>query len=135
MELFKLYLKEEFFFFCFIKLLLRSDSWELLILVLTLILKNKGGKQHCLPFVGSNLGLRYFWKRGNIRKGCLEIKDWSTSTYFLLGFQENYIQSLSAFSLFFGYKREIRKDLFSFIPQISNLSDLPMAQSRGKDIQ
>ena len=29
------------------------------------ILKNKGGKQHCLVLT---LGLRYLWKRGNIRK-------------------------------------------------------------------
>ena len=28
----------------------------MLMLALMLILKDKGGKQHCLPFVGSNLG-------------------------------------------------------------------------------
>ena len=50
-------------------------------------------------------GLRYFWKRGNIRKGCTEIEDWDTSVYFVLRFQENSMQSMSAFYLFFGYKR------------------------------
>ena len=50
-------------------------------------------------------GLRYFWKRGNIRKGCTEIEDWDTFVYFVLRFQENSMQSMSAFYLFFGYKR------------------------------
>ena len=38
-------------------------------LALRLILNDKGGKQHCLPYVGSNLGVE------NIRKGCVEIED------------------------------------------------------------
>ena len=37
-------------------------------LALRLILKDKHGKQHCLPFVGSNLGVEISLKRGN-RKG------------------------------------------------------------------
>ena len=32
----------------------------MLMLALWLILKNKGGKQHCLPFVGSNLEVEIF---------------------------------------------------------------------------
>ena len=32
-------------------------------LALRLILKNKGGKQHCLLFVGSNLGVEMFLKK------------------------------------------------------------------------
>ena len=32
-------------------------------LTLRLILKDKGGKQHCLPFVGSNLGVEIFLKK------------------------------------------------------------------------
>ena len=43
-------------------------------LALRLILKDKGGKQNCLPFVGSNLGVEIFLKRGN-RKGCVEVED------------------------------------------------------------
>ena len=66
----------------------------MLMLALRLILNDKGGK-HCLPFVGSNL--KYFWKRGRVRKGCVEIEDWGTSVYFVLGFQENSMQSLAAF--------------------------------------
>ena len=32
-------------------------------LTLRLILKDKGGKQHCLPFVGSNLVVEIFLKK------------------------------------------------------------------------
>ena len=61
----------------------------MLILALRLILKDKGGDQHSLiPFVGSNWGLRYFWKRGNIRKGFVKIEDWGTSVHFALRYQE-----------------------------------------------
>ena len=34
----------------------------MIMLALRLILKDKGGKQHCLPFVGSNLGVDIFLK-------------------------------------------------------------------------
>ena len=30
---------------------------------LRLILKDKGGKQHCLPFAGSNLGVEIFFEK------------------------------------------------------------------------
>ena len=66
-------------------------------------------------------GLRYFWKRGNIRKGCVEIEDWGTSVYFVLRFQENSMQSLPYFLVTKG----ILKALFSFIPWLMNFSDLP----------
>ena len=35
----------------------------MLMLALGLILKDKGGKQHCLSFVGSNLGVDIFLKK------------------------------------------------------------------------
>ena len=37
-------------------------------LALRLILKDKGGKQHCLPFAGSNLGFDIFLKKGENQK-------------------------------------------------------------------
>ena len=37
-------------------------------LALRLILKGKGGKQHCLPFVVSNLGVEVFLKEGENEK-------------------------------------------------------------------
>ena len=95
----------------------------MLLLALRLILKDKGGKQHCLvPFVGSNLMVELFWKRRNIRKGCIEIENWGTSVYFILRFWGNSLQSL--FNCFFVIK-QILKALFSFIPWLLNLSDLP----------
>ena len=61
MELFKLYLKEKTNFFCLIKLLFIKVKCQInVLLALRLILKNKGGKQLCLPFVGSNLGVEIF---------------------------------------------------------------------------
>ena len=84
----------------------------MLMLALRLFLKDKGGKQHCLiPFVGSNMGVETR-KRGDIRKGCFKIEDWVTSVYFALCFQENSMQSLSAFKLFFGYKRNSKSFIF-----------------------
>ena len=39
-------------------------------------------------------GLIYFWKRGNMKKRCVEIKDWRTSVHFVLKLQENSIFAL-----------------------------------------
>ena len=55
-----------------------------------LILKDKGGKQHCLRLVGSNLGIEIFLKKkGTSIKGRVEIEDSGASVHFALGFQEN----------------------------------------------
>ena len=70
-------------------------------------------------------GLRYFWKRGNIRRGCVEIEDWATSLYFVLGFQENSMQKPVCFLIVFLVIKGILKALFSFIPWLLNFSDLP----------
>ena len=69
--------------------------------------------------------LRYFWKRGSIRKGCVEIEDWGTSVYFVFRFQENYMRSMSAY-------KGILKALFSFIPWLLNFSDLPNYGSKSR---
>ena len=69
----------------------------MLMSALRLFLEDNGGKQHCLiSFVGSNMGVETR-KKGGIRKGCVKIEDWVTSVYFALCFQENSMQSLSAF--------------------------------------
>ena len=44
----------------------------MLMLALRLIFKDKGGKQHCLPFVGSNLGVDIFLKVGISEKDALK---------------------------------------------------------------
>ena len=49
-----------------------------------LILKDKGGKQHCSPFLPVlTWGLRYFCKKdGKSVKECVEIEDWRVSVQF-----------------------------------------------------
>ena len=42
-------------------------------------------------FLGSNLGLRRFEKKGTSEKRCIEIEHWGFSVHFVLGFQENSI--------------------------------------------
>ena len=66
-ELFKLYSKEKNNFFCLIKLLFIKVRCLINVNV-RLILKDKGGKQHCLPFVGSNLGVEIFLKKRELQK-------------------------------------------------------------------
>ena len=71
-------------------------------------------------------GLRYFWKSGCIKKGCVEIKDWGTSVYYVLRFRENYMQSLCSY-------KGILKVLFSFVPWLLNFWFAYGSKSR-KDI-
>ena len=66
-ELFKLYPKEKTNFFCLIKLLFIKVGCLINVNV-WLILKEKGGKQHCLSFVGSNLGVEIFLKKRELQK-------------------------------------------------------------------
>ena len=64
MELFKLYLKEKTNFFCFIKLLFTKVKCLINVNVsLEANLEGQGGKQHCLPFVDSKLGVEIFLKK------------------------------------------------------------------------
>ena len=105
-------------FFCLIKLLFIKVRCLMLMLALWLILKDKGGKQHSLPFVGSNLGVEIFlkkrehqkrmrWNRG-LRHVCILCIEVSKKLY---------SKSLSAY-------KGILKVLFSFIPWLLNFSDL-----------
>ena len=66
-ELFKRYLKEKTNFFCLIKLLFIKVRC-LINVNDRLILKENGGKQHCLSFVGSNLGVEIFLKKRELQK-------------------------------------------------------------------
>ena len=103
----------------------------MLMLALRLISKDQGGKWYCLPFVGSNLGVDIFLKkRVTSEKGCVETEDGGTSVHFVLEFQENSMQSLSAFLLFFANKKNSKS--FSFIPWLLNFSDLPNYGSNSR---
>ena len=95
----------------------------MLMLALRLIVKVKGGKQHCLPFVGSNLEVEIFLKKRD-RKGCVKTGDWDTSAYFLLGLQKSSMQNLSAFNCLLVIKG-VLKALFTFIFWLLSFSDLP----------
>ena len=72
MELFKLYSKEKLY--CLFKLLFINVRCLInVILALRLILKGKSGKQHCLPFVGSNQVVEIFLKQREHQKRMPEI--------------------------------------------------------------
>ena len=72
MELFKLYSKEKANFFCLIKLLFIKVRCLINVNVSLEAnlegLKDEGGMQHCLPFVGSNLGVEIFLKKREHQK-------------------------------------------------------------------
>ena len=70
MEFFKLYSKEKAdFFFCLIKLLFIKVRCLINVNVsLEANLKVRGCKQHCLPFVGSNLEVEVFLKKREHQK-------------------------------------------------------------------
>ena len=97
----------------------------MLMLALRLFLKDKGGgKQHFLiPFVGSDLSVETFLKNMEHQEKMRYTEDRGTSVYFAFVY----------FNCFLVIKR-ILKALFSFIPWLLNLSDLPMAQIWGKEI-
>ena len=80
MKLFKLYSKEKTNLFCLIKLLFV--------------------KVRCLINVNISLEANLegqTWETGSLRKGCVEIEDWDSFVYFVLGFEESFMQSLFAF--------------------------------------
>ena len=80
-------------------------------LALSLILKSNGGKQHLLPFVGSNLRIEIFLKkREHQKKGACK--------------------ACLLFCCFLLTTR-ILKALFSFIPLLLNLSDFPSYTSNS----
>ena len=69
MELFKLYSQKKTNFFCLINLLFIKVTCLINVNVsLEANLEGKGGKQHCLPFVGSNLGVEIFLKKREYQK-------------------------------------------------------------------
>ena len=76
-------------------------------------------------------GLRYFWKRGNIRKGCVEIEDWGSSYNLYQGFRKIICKGCLIFNCFLVIKG-ILKALFPFIPSLLNFSDFPNFGSNSR---
>ena len=101
----------------------------MLMLALRLILMDKSGKQHYLPFVGSKRGLRYFWKRGNIRKGCVSIEAPLYSLYW--GFKKTICKACLLFNCFLVIFWKLY--FLSLLDYWNSLICLAMAQIWGKD--
>ena len=60
---------------------------------LRVIVKDNGGKKHCLPICWfQTVGLDIFERASE--NACVEIEDWGFSVHFLLGFEENSIYTL-----------------------------------------
>ena len=97
----------------------------MLMLALRLSLKDKGGEQHYLSFVGSNLGIETFVKKREHQKRM----HWSRGLrhlYILLywGFKKSLRKACLLFNCFLVIKG-ILKVLFSFIPWLLNFTDWP----------
>ena len=96
----------------------------MLMLALRLILKEKGGKQYCLPFVGFNLGVEIFLKkRKHQKKGALKQKIKAPLYTLHWDFKKILCKACLRFYCFFLIKR-ILKALFFFIPWLLTFSDL-----------
>ena len=75
--------------------------------------------------------MRYFWKRGNSRKGCVESKDWDFSVHFVLGFQEDSIYTLHLCSKMLRVKF-IQKLTLGFKNHTRNLDNFRQAVESSK---
>ena len=105
----------------------------MLMLALKLISRDKGSKQHCLPFVGSNLGVEIFLKKRNHQKRMR----WNRGLRHLCILwievsNKFYTKACLLFSCFLVITR-ILKALFTFIPWLLNFSDLPNYGSNSRE--
>ena len=96
----------------------------MLMLALELILKDKGGKQHCLPFVGSNLGGEIFLKKREHQKRMRWNRGLRHLCILCFGVSRKFCAKPVCFLIVFWLKK-ILKALFSFIPWLLKFSDLP----------
>ena len=97
-----------------------------------LILKDKGGKQHCvISFAGANLGVEIFLKKREHPKR-MRWNRFVAPLYTLYwGFKKILCKGCLLFNCFLVIKR-ILKALFSFIPWLLNFSDLPNYGSNSR---
>ena len=88
----------------------------MLMLALRLILKDKGRKQHCLPFIGSRLGVDIFFeKEGTSEKDALKWRIEAALYTLCRGFKKILCKICLLFNCFLVIKG-ILKALFSLIP-------------------
>ena len=102
--------------------------------MLRLILKGKGGKQHCfIPFVGSNLGVEIFLKKREHQKRMRWNRGLRHLCILFIKVSRRFYAKPVCFLIVFGYKRN-SKTLFSFIPWLLNFSDLPNYGSNSRKV-
>ena len=91
----------------------------------------KGGKQHCLPFVGYNLGVEIFLKKRKHQKKMCWNRGLRHLSILCIGVSRKlYAKSVYFFNCFLVVKG-IRK-AFSFIPWLLNFFDLPNYGSNSR---
>ena len=104
----------------------------MLMLTLRLILKEKGGKKHSLPFVGSNLGVEIFLKKREHQRRMRWNRGLRHLYILCIGVSKKfYAKACLLFNCFLVIKG-ILKALFSFIPWLLNFSDLPNYGSKSR---
>ena len=104
----------------------------MLMLALRLILKYKRGKQHCLPFVGSNLGIEIFLKKREHQKKMGWNRGLRHLCILCIGASRKFFAKPVCFLIVFLVIKGILKALFSFIPWLLNFSDLPNYGSNSR---
>ena len=98
-----------------------------------LILKDQGGKQHCLiPFVGSNLGFEIFLKKKKHQKRMRWNRGLRHLCILWIEVSRRFYAKPVCFLIVFLVIKGILKALFSFIPWLLNFSDLPNYGSNSR---
>ena len=96
----------------------------MLMSALRLIMKDRGGKQHCLPFVGSNLRVEIFFKKREHQKRMRWNRRLRHLCILCIWVSRKFYAKLACFLIVFLAVKRILKALFSFIPWLLNFSDL-----------
>ena len=98
-----------------------------------LILKDQGGKQHCLiPFVGSNLGFEIFLKKKEHQKRMRWNRGLRHLCILWIEVSRRFYAKPVCFLIVFLVIKGILKALFSFIPWLLNFSHLPNYGSNSR---
>ena len=84
----------------------------MLMLALRLILKEKGGKQHCLQFVGSKLGVEIFLKKREHQKRMRWNRGLRHLCILFIKVSRRFYAKPVCFLIVFGYKRNSKSFIF-----------------------
>ena len=97
----------------------------MLMSALRLILRDKRGKQHYLPFAGSNLEVEIFLKKKEHQKRMRWNRGLRHLCILWIEVSRRFYAKPVCFLIVFLVIKGILKALFSFIPWLLNFSDLP----------